>query len=181
MKTPRLLVLGGVFAALATTPMWSAAANPSKITSDLLPHVKRQETVDKAARLTRPPTAAPVPELPQPFNPPGFDAPDADDPRAPVTPGQRPTPGVATAPAGPTSDRDLLEAMAPRIQPTGMVTLGGNPLLIFPGAKRVRVNDVITVTFNDREYDITITAIDRTNFTLRYRGEELTRPIKPTK
>jgi hypothetical protein len=176
MKTLRPFVLGFGLAALGATPAWSAAA--SKVTSDLVVPNKRQETVDKATRLTRPATPVKLPEgMIQPFNPAGFDLRD-DEERPNPNPGPNPGPVV---PKGPSSDRELLEAMAPRIQPTGSFILGVNPLLTFPGAKRVKVGDVISVTFNDREYDITITAIDRTNFTLRYRGEEITRPIKPTK
>jgi hypothetical protein len=175
MKTLRPFVLGFGLVALGATPAWSAAA---KVTSDLVVPNKRQETVDKATRLTRASTPVKLPEgMAQPFNPAGFDGHDGEDRPGP-NPGPNPGPPV---PKGPSSDRELLEAMAPRIQPTGSFILGGNPLLTFPGAKRVKVGDVISVTFNDREYDIAITAIDRTNFTLRYRGEEITRPIKPTK
>jgi hypothetical protein len=79
------------------------------------------------------------------------------------------------------SNRELLEAMAPRIQPSGSIMLSSGPVLSFSNAKPVRIGTVITVTFDGKEYDLEVTAIDRTNFTLRFRGEELTRPIKPTK
>jgi hypothetical protein len=181
MNLCRQLGIVSVVMALAVS---AAGAAASKVTSDLAPHQKRQETVDRALKLTRPPVPAPVPEnLPQPFNPAGFDQPDPDEQRAGVAggPARSSSAGPATAPAGPVGDRELLEAIAPRIQPTGSFIIGGKPLLTFPGAKRVSIGDVITVQFNEREYDITITSIDRTNFTLRYRGEEITRPIKPTK
>jgi hypothetical protein len=179
MKTLRSLVLGCGLAALASTPLWSAAG----VKSDLVPPQKRQETVDKATRLTKasPPLQLPA-EMAQPFNPAGFDGADPEEQKANAAAGVRTPAGVSAAPAGPTSDRELLEAMAPRIQPTGSLVVPGRPpILTFAGAKRARVGDVLNVQFNEKDYDLEVVSIDRTNFTLRFRGEELTRPIKPTK
>jgi hypothetical protein len=157
----------------------AAPANRKKITSDLATPTKRQEVVDKATQLTRPPVPAPLPaDLPNPFNPAGFDTPDPEEARPGVVPGVRPN-GAAVAPAGPVGDRELLETIAARIQPTGSFVVGGKPLLTF-GTKRVRVGDNLEVTLNDRVYEIEVTAIAGSNFTLRYRGEELTRPIAKT-
>lgn len=179
MKTLRALALGCGLVGLATTQAWSAAAPAPK--SDVVPPQKRQATVDKALRLTKAPAPLQLPpDLVQPFNPANFDAPDQEDPKPGPNPGPNP-PGPKPAPTI-SSDRELLEAMAPRIQPTGALVVSGRPpVLTFAGAKRARVGDVLQVQFNEKEYDIEITAIDRTNFTLRFRGEELTRPIKPIK
>ncbi len=178
MKTLRRLALMSGLTLLAATPAWSASG---KITSDLVVPAKRQETVDKATHLTRPPVPAPVPvNLNPPFNPSGFDAPDADEGGTASAGATGAKTAVAVKPAGPVGNRELLEAMAPRIQPTGSFIVGGNPLLTFPGAKRVRVGDTIQVVFNEKEYELEVTAIDRTNFTLRFRGEEITRPIAKT-
>jgi hypothetical protein len=181
MKTLRFLALACGVAVFPVAPGWSAAApSTTKVTSDLVTPQKRQETVDKALRLTRPPVPAPLPaDLTQPFNPAGFDQADAEEQRANAAAGVRPVAGPVQ-PVGPVTDRDLLETIAPRIQPTGYFMMGGKPLLTFPDAKRVRIGDVISVRYNDHEYDVEITAIDRTNFTLRYRGEEITRPIAKT-
>jgi hypothetical protein len=181
MKTLRLLALGCGLGALAATRAAAAAAPKS----DLVSPQRRLQTVETAARLTKAPPPFQIPaDLPQPFNPAGFDAPDPEEARANAAAGIKPPAGAqpVAAPAGPTTDRDLLEAMAPRIQPTGSLVVEGRaPILTFPGAKRARVGDVLQVQFNEKEYDIEIVGIDRTNFTLRYRGEELTRPIKPIK
>lgn len=183
MKTLRALTLGcGLIAATAPCA-WSAAA-PAATKSDVATPQKRQASVDKAGGLTKAPAPLQLPpEMIQPFNPTGFEAPDPDEKGAKPAPGQNPGASAGpVVPAGPSSDRELLEAIAARIQPTGaLVVTGRPPFLTFPGAKRVGVGQVISVTFNEKEYDLEVTAIDRTNFTLRYRGEELTRPIKPTK
>jgi hypothetical protein len=186
MKTLRSIVLGSGIALLATSPAWSAAAPaPAKSTSDLVSPVRRQDTVDKAVRLTRPPVPAPVPaDLNPPYNPNGFDAPDPEEAKANAAAGIRPTQATGPAqPVGPTTDRELLEAIAARIQPTGSTIFRGKPLLNF-GTKTVAEGRVITVAYpatDGRDYDIEIVSIDRTNFTLRFRGVEITRPIKPTK
>jgi hypothetical protein len=178
MKTPRRLALFSAFALLPAISAWAASG---KITSDLVVPAKRQEIVDKATHLTRPPVPAPVPaNLNPPFNPNGFDVPDADEAGPAIAGGPGAKSAAPVKPAGPVGDRELLEAMAPRIQPTGSFIIGGNPLLTFPGAKRVRVGDVLQVIYNEKEYELEVTAIDRTNFTLRFRGEEITRPIAKT-
>jgi hypothetical protein len=46
------------------------------------------------------------------------------------------------------------------------------------GSKRFEVGTRFTVTYNNQDYELELVAIDRTTFTLRYRGEQLTRPIK---
>jgi hypothetical protein len=89
------------------------------------------------------------------------------------------TPGTATvtAPVGPKSNRDLLQAIATSIKPSGYFVLGGQPTLVF-GQKRVKAGGLLTVTFEGKEYTLEVTALDRTNFTLRLNREEFTRPIK---
>lgn len=135
---------------------------------------RRQQVVETAERLTRPAIPAPLPpNLVSMFNPPGFDQPDADERAA--------RPAGSAAPAGPATARELLEEIAGRIPPTGTMTdLAGETLLTF-GTKKVRRGDIIGVEYNGQTYDLELVAIDRTTFTLRYRGEETTRPIKPTK
>jgi hypothetical protein len=178
MKTLRLFLSIAGIAAVAA-PAWAAAA---KTASDISLPPKREQSVELAQKLTRSPVPAPVPaDLASPFNPPNFDQPDPDEQKAePGAGGPRAAGGAAAASAAPATNRELLEAIAARIQPSGSFIIGGEPLLTF-GTKRVRKGNIITVSYNDQPYDLELVAIDRTTFTLRYRGEEITRPIKPTK
>ncbi|MEO5958358.1 MAG: hypothetical protein ABIZ49_10940 [Opitutaceae bacterium] len=168
MKARVLIALAAGLAVIA--PALRSAAK-----ADIDPLPKRQQTVDTALRLTRAPAPGPLPaNFVSLFNPPNFDQPDAvaADPRA-AAPG-----AAAPAPMGP---RELLDTIAARIPPTGTMTnLAGETLLTF-GTKKVRRGDIIGVEYNGQTHDLELVAIDRTTFTLRYRGEEITRPIKPSK
>jgi hypothetical protein len=180
MKNLRISPLLSVVLVLAP------AAFAAKTPSDLAPPPKRQQTVDTALHLARPPVAAPLPEgFPGPFNPSGFDQPDPDEKSSGATHAATgATAAGPAAPTGPTNDRELLEVIAARIQPTGYFALGGKPILTFPGAKRFTIGDSFIVTYppsGGQDYELKIVAIDRTSFTLRYRGEEITRPIAKTK
>lgn len=75
------------------------------------------------------------------------------------------------------SDRDLLKKLAEEIRPTGMMQLGESIFLLI-GKKRLKVGDRIAVNSGGVAYDVEISFIDRTSFTLRIKSEELTRPIK---
>jgi hypothetical protein len=70
-----------------------------------------------------------------------------------------------------------LQAIGASLKPSGSVTLGGEPTLIF-GEKRVKAGGFLTITFEGSEYTLEIVSIDRPNFTLRLNREEFTRPIK---
>ncbi|MFZ5494208.1 MAG: hypothetical protein ACOZE5_02580 [Verrucomicrobiota bacterium] len=80
-------------------------------------------------------------------------------------------------PAGPRGERDLLRAIAASLKPSGYIVMGGVPSLSF-GQKRVKPGGLLTITFEGKEYTLEITAIERTQFTLRLNREEFTRPIK---
>jgi len=169
-----------LLASPATLPAASAA-------SDLLPPARRQIAVDMAERLTRPPQPAAVPaDLPRPFNPPDFNQPDPEEIKAAAaagTPLPTEIPGVAAGPvvpAGPITDREILEEVAARLTPSGTVVLGSRAQLII-GTNRFEVGTRFGVLFNNQEYELELISIDRTTFTLRYRGEEITRPIKPVR
>lgn len=83
----------------------------------------------------------------------------------------------AARPAGPRTPRDLLVAIADALRPSGYIVMGGEPSLSF-GQKRVKPGATLTINFEGAEYTLQVTAIDRTNFTLRLNNEEYTRPIK---
>jgi hypothetical protein len=155
-----------------------------KSTSDLMPPTRRQTTVDIAERLARPPVPAPVPDdLPQPFNPPGFDLPDGAQPSGNKGTGPRannaPVPGVP-APVAPPGDREILEILASRLPAAGSATVRGKPILIM-GTNRFEVGTKFTAVYNNQDYELELVAIGNTSFTLRYRNEEFIRPNRPTR
>jgi hypothetical protein len=73
-----------------------------------------------------------------------------------------------------------LEAIASKISPSGTIYLGGHPMLMF-GKRFVKTGAHFTVTYKGIDYDLELTEIDGTNFTLRYNRAEITRPVKPAK
>lgn len=172
----------------------SAATVPGKPVADLVSPEKRRSIVELAQRLTRPPEPVRLSlDLAQPFNPPGFDQPDPEELRAAAAasakavaagglPGAGGAGGAAGAPAPLLGDRELLESIAAKILPTGMIKVGAEPLLIF-GRRNVKIGGSFTVTnpANGQDYTLELIAIEPPSFTLRYRNEVITRPIKSGK
>jgi hypothetical protein len=141
-------------------------------TSDILSPTKRQEFLDGAKKLLALREAPAV--VADPFHSEAFAEVIAAAGRVPGTPGGN-DPGHA--PGGPRTDHDLLQAISTSLKPSGYFVLGGQPTLVF-GQKKVKAGSFLTITFEGTEYAVEITAIDRTNFTLRLNREEFTRPIK---
>lgn len=178
----------------AVAPVLNAA---SRVLADLQPAPKRQATVDLAAGLARRPAPEPLPaDLVSPFNPPGFDRPEpaasarpaaapagvVSGPVAPAagTAAVPPAPAAAPAPSAPVTPRETLEAIAAQITPSGTMVFRGKPRLLIAG-KPFEVGTRFTATYNNEDYELELVAIERTTFTLRYRGEDVTRPIKPAR
>jgi hypothetical protein len=175
-------------AALNVTTTVAFAARPAP-KSDLVGLEKRRATVELAEKLSQAPVPAQLPEnLVQPFNPPGFDQPDPEEVRAAASAAAAAaravsaSRSVAGTPAAnrPLNDRETLAAIAAKIPSTGTMMQGGKPLLIV-GKNRIEVGAHFTVTFGTQDHDLELVSIDRTTFTLRLRGEEITRPIKTGK
>ncbi|MDB4474467.1 hypothetical protein N9023_05615 [Opitutaceae bacterium] len=140
--------------------------------ADILPALRRQEVVDQAKTIIDPPAQ---PELTVEINSPFFPnslKPKAEEPLAPVA--DMSAPVVAVAPA---SVYELLGEIAPQINPTGAITLNGQPLLLF-GQKRIRVGDQLPIIYDGENYTLLISRIESSNFTLRLGAAEVTRPIK---
>jgi hypothetical protein len=149
-----------------------AGSYAAKVVSDLQPPQKRQASVATAERLARRGTPSPLEtDLKSPFNPPGFGR--AEQTAAP----SGPTTVEPNAPPPPPGDREVIEAVAAQLNPSGMIVQGGTPLLVM-GSKRFEVGTRFTVTYSNQDYELELVSIDRTTFTLRYRGEQITRPIK---
>ena len=75
------------------------------------------------------------------------------------------------------TDRDLLKRLAEFVAPSGMMQLGDRIILLV-GTKKLKVGDRIPVTSDGISYELEVSAIDRTHYTLRLKNEEITRPIK---
>lgn len=193
MTSPRVFCL--LFLSLAPALLWAAKGKGS---SEILTPALRQAPVDLAARLTHPPGAeAPRPDLKSPFNPPEFERATPEEIKlaaakaaaAGVPPAVAAGAGATAAPsagspgtgtigakAAPASDREILELVAARIPSTGVIIFGRKPLLVV-GGKRYEVGNRFTVTQGGQDYELELVAIERTTFTLRYRGEQYSRPI----
>lgn len=162
-------LLSSLLCALGLTACLLAAPK-----SDILPSSARQKTLALADELSKPAKLEPLPTpLRPPFNPPGFDQPDPEELQAREN-------TQANEPAKPKSEREVLATIAEKITPSGTIILSGNPILIL-NKKKFRVGDTLSVSFEGRDYDLEITAIDRSSFTLRMNRSEITRPIKAGK
>lgn len=171
MKTTRALL------ALAGLALWPLAAAAQQ--SDLLPPKRRAVSVELAEKLLAPRQVAPLPaDAASPFAPPGFDQPDPEE----VAAQQAAAAASAAASVGAETrlvgDRAILDKLATYIVPSGIARLGDESILLF-GQKKLKVGDRLTITFEGSDYDLDITAIGTTTFTLRYHREEITRSIKP--
>ena len=193
MKPHLRLTAAGVLA-LA----FGASLHAAKPASDLVAPEKRRPAVEFAQQLTHPPAPVPVPAgLAHPFNPAGFDQPDPEELRAAAAAyakgaggstgsggtgsvGHGDTAGPNPPARPPAGEREILETLAAKLPTTGTIIFNGEPLLLL-ARSRVKIGDKFTVALNGQDYELELTAIDRTTFTLRYHGEEITRPIKSGK
>ena len=73
--------------------------------------------------------------------------------------------------------RGKLEAMAAQVTPSGTFQIGGISILLF-GQKKLKVGDHLPILFDGQSYELEISNIQSTNFTIRLGGEEVTRSIK---
>ena len=175
MKTLRLTALPALLAATAF------AADVSPV---VLP-TKRTESLAAAQKLLTAREAATPANLADPFHSEAFANAAATSGTATAATSGAATSGAAgsgTAGArradGPRSPRDLLQAIADALKPSGSIVLPGGEISLSFGQKRVKPGGTLTITFEGAEYTVEVTAIDRANFTLRLNNEEYTRPIK---
>jgi hypothetical protein len=164
---------------MATALILTGEAPLSAQQSDLVSTQKRAVVVELADQLVRPRVLAEMPAaLVVPFNPVGFDQPDPEEIKAQQAAAA--TAAAAGTPLRPVGDRNVLAILADKLSPSGTAIIGGEPILLF-GSRRLKVGDRLTVTYEGADYNLDITAINRTTFTLRLNREEITRPIKPGK
>jgi hypothetical protein len=139
--------------------------------SDILTPPIRQEALDQGKRLLAQREAPTI--AVDPFHPDAFAEAAAATPHQPGTGAQ----ADAGPRPGPRSEHELLELIAAGLKPSGNFVINGQQTLLF-GQKRVKAGGFLTITFEGNEYTLEVTAIQRTNFTLRLNREEFTRPIK---
>jgi hypothetical protein len=144
--------------------------------ADVLPASARQPSIELAQRLSSPahPSSLPA-DLKSPFNPPGFDMPDPEEEGAKTTGNS-----AANESHKPRNDRELLEAIADGIHPSGTFQVGREQIILI-SKKKFKVGDRLSISFDDRDYEIEISSIDRTTFSLRLNRAETSRPIQPGK
>jgi len=159
MRVSLLLGLG----VLSTRAADESVANPAK----------RAEVIAQAKALLSAKDNSP--EVKDPFHSTGFNetlAANSGRSSVAATPD-----AVARPTSGPRSERDILQAIAANLKPSGFFVLGGEPTLVF-GQKRVKAGGTISIRFEDTDYTLEVASIERPNFTLRLNREEFTRPIK---
>jgi len=128
--------------------------------SDLATPEQRHKSIDQALALVQPVAPASLPtELKNPF----------------VLSRDTKANGATKQLAG---DRQVLEAVAPHIVPSGVVQVGDTPMLLL-SEKKLKVGDYLTITFEGTEYMVELSAISHSSFTLRLNKEEITQPINP--
>ena len=75
---------------------------------------------------------------------------------------------------------DLVNILAGQLNPTGVLVMGGEPLLTF-GEKKMKVGDVLDIAFDNGTYQVELVAVTRSTFSIRYNQHVATRSIKPGK
>jgi hypothetical protein len=176
-RRPLIAVLLGM---LGVCVMQSSAL--ARVESELSTSAKRQAVVDKTRKIAKQakPEVVPVTLL-TPFAPENFEMTDAEEAAA-AEAARRQANGANGTPIGPAqpSDRELLEAIMGKIKPGGTMVALGEPILII-GKRFVKLGAHFTVTYKGSDYDLELIHIEGSNFTLRYKSEEITRPIQPGK
>jgi hypothetical protein len=76
----------------------------------------------------------------------------------------------------PRGERETLELLAAQLSPAGVIVLRGSHLLIL-SQRHYPAGTRFTVSHQEQEHELLLAAVTRTTYTLRYRGEEITRPI----
>jgi hypothetical protein len=168
-----------LLAAVAVLAVRARAVTP--VAADIDSPDKRQQVVAMAVQLTRSPVIpAPMVADVSPFDPPGFSTPDPDEKAAARLAAQQAAAASGTKIAEVRSDKEILDKIAEKIVPTGTIFVGGRPMLMF-GKKFVKVGTHFTVTFDGADYELILTSIDATTFSLRLGREVTTRPIQTGK
>lgn len=166
LRTPGVLIAGALL-----------ASSVFAVTADIAGPVARKNAVTTAQKLAaETPMGALPAQLVNPFNPAAFGEPDPEEQAAIAA--AKAAEAAAVAKTRPATDVDLLQQLAEKVNPSGIVSMNGEPLLIF-GQKKLRVGDSLTVSYEGKDYKVELTGIQRSTFSLRFNHAELTRRINP--
>ena len=156
-------------------PLLGLCLLTARAADEVVSSAKRTEAIDQGKALLA--TKDKAPEVKDPFHSIAFDETLAANAGRGSTAASTGESAVARPASGPRTNRDLLQAIAANLQPSGYFVLGGEPTLVF-GQKRVKAGGTISIRFEDADYTLEIVSIERPNFTLRLNHDEFTRPIK---
>lgn len=81
-------------------------------------------------------------------------------------------------PQGVAADEAILKSAAARLPVNGLITVSGKPTLIFNGGRHAAVGAFFTVAYEGRDYDVEVTAISNTTFTIRHGNATFTREVR---
>jgi hypothetical protein len=82
----------------------------------------------------------------------------------------------APVPAG-LSGPELLSQLSSKIPSTGTLVFGGNTMLLL-GSKRVKIGEKIIVSRDGKDYELTLSGVTSTTYTVKMGEEMSTRPIR---
>lgn len=165
-----VLIASVLLAATSTTIALGQASFPGANAKAVMSSAKRKDALAAAARMLAPRDRtwkATIVGLPDPF----FRTASADSGDSAGRADDQASRRVQR------SDLEILKAVAPEIRPQGTLLIGAEPFLLM-GGKRFKVGDQLSVTFEDRVYRVTISAIERNSYTLRLNEQELQREFK---
>lgn len=142
------------------------------VVADILPPARREASVKTALALasTRKATSLPA-GLKNPFFPSGFSTPDSAELKALAAEGK-----ASAQAAAPESESQILSDIAAWMNPSGTLKWKSTTFLLI-GEKKLKVGDHLMITFKGHDYDVGISAIDGSSFSLRLNHTEITRPI----
>ncbi len=142
------------------------------VVADILPPARREASVKTALALAAAPKVTSLPAgLKNPFFPSGFSTPDSAELKALAAEGKAPAQA-----ATPESETQILSDIAAWMNPSGTLKWGSTTFLLV-GEKKLKVGDHLMITFKGHDYDVGISAIDGSSFSLRLNHSEITRPI----
>jgi len=146
--------------------MTGAGPLSADVRSDLIPPAKRTASVEQAKALTKPSAAAAVAipvDIKDPFNP--ISGPSKEELEALNRP-------------KPQSAKEILSVLMEQLP--SVVSTGTNregQRVLFVSKKQVKVGERIPITFENSTYEVELTEIAGTTFTLKYNGETLSRAL----
>lgn len=150
------LIVGGVFVGGTITVVGQVAA--PEVRESVLVRAERFEVVELDEIQGRFESVA------NPFYP---NQPKVDEPGIVVESNEPPPP----------SDRDVLQAVTPRINPSGLMRFGSKVHLLF-GESRIKAGDFISVTYQGNEYSLQLVKVDSREFVLRLNEEVISKRIQ---